>query len=160
MVVALTVRQWHALHTVTKTTEVLAALEAALGVDFTVETDRYRLRETIAAILRPWFADRTFTEVSALLDDAQVLWSRYRSIHEAVEDFRSRNEESVLGTVEQPGIGPVMAARSPLRGGEDYGDIAAAPVLGQHTDEVLAQVLGLDAAQVGRLHDAGTVNGP
>ena len=66
----------------------------------------------------------------------------------------------MLGTVEQPGIGPVLAARSPLRGGAEYSDIAAAPVLGQHTDEVLAEVLGFDAAEVGRLHDAGTVNGP
>jgi 2-methylfumaryl-CoA isomerase len=35
-----------------------------------------------------------------------------------------------------------------------------APVLGQHTDEILMDVLRLDAASVGRLHDAGVVAGP
>jgi len=34
-----------------------------------------------------------------------------------------------------------------------------APLLGQHTDEVLLDVLGLDSGAVGRLHDAGIVAG-
>lgn len=157
MVVALTVRQWHALRTVTKTTDVFNALETALGADFEVETDRYRLRETIAAILRPWFADRTLTEVSQELDTAQVLWSRYRTMHEAVEQFRRSEGHTVLGEVDQPGIGAVVTARSPLRVGDGYGDVAAAPALGQHTDEVLTEVLGLSPGELGRLHDRAIV---
>ena len=35
-----------------------------------------------------------------------------------------------------------------------------APVLGEHTDEILAGVLGLGGAEIGRLHDAGIVAGP
>ena len=31
---------------------------------------------------------------------------------------------------------------------------APAPLLGQHTDEILQDVLGLSAAEVGSLHDA------
>ena len=34
---------------------------------------------------------------------------------------------------------------------------AAAPLLGMHTDEVLADVLGLSPAEIGRLHDDGVV---
>jgi len=37
--------------------------------------------------------------------------------------------------------------------------VEPAPRLGQHTDEVLAGVLGLSAAEIGRLHDAGVVAG-
>jgi 2-methylfumaryl-CoA isomerase len=43
---------------------------------------------------------------------------------------------------------------------EDRSATPPAPLLGQHTDEVLLEVLGLDAAAVGRLHDAGVVAGP
>ena len=34
------------------------------------------------------------------------------------------------------------------------------PSLGQHTDEVLSQVLGLEGGEIARLHDAGVVAGP
>jgi 2-methylfumaryl-CoA isomerase len=34
-----------------------------------------------------------------------------------------------------------------------------APVLGEHTDEILAEVLGLSESEIGRLHDAGIVAG-
>jgi 2-methylfumaryl-CoA isomerase len=35
-----------------------------------------------------------------------------------------------------------------------------APVMGQDTDVVLAEVLGMSSAQIGKLHDAGTIAGP
>ena len=35
-----------------------------------------------------------------------------------------------------------------------------APRLGEHTDEVLADVLGLPEHEIARLHDAGLVAGP
>jgi 2-methylfumaryl-CoA isomerase len=38
--------------------------------------------------------------------------------------------------------------------------VRPAPVLGQHTDEILADVLGLASGEIGRLHDAGVVAGP
>jgi len=159
MVVALTARHWDALRTVTNTEKVFSALEEALGVDLTVETDRYQLRETIAAVLRPWFAARTLSEVSRDLQAAQVLWSRYRSMSQTVGEFRDLRSPSVLAEVDQPGIGPVVSARSPLRTGAGYGESAVAPRLGEHTDEVLTEVLGLDTAELGRLHDRGIVSG-
>jgi 2-methylfumaryl-CoA isomerase len=35
-----------------------------------------------------------------------------------------------------------------------------APLLGEHTDEVLASVLGLSEGEIGRLHDQRVVAGP
>ena len=35
-----------------------------------------------------------------------------------------------------------------------------APRLGEHTDAVLSEVLGLSSAQIGRLHDTGIAAGP
>jgi 2-methylfumaryl-CoA isomerase len=160
MVVALTARQWEALRTVTHTQAVFAALEDALGVDLAVETDRYQLRETIAAVLRPWFSARTLAEVTRDLEAAQVLWSRYRTMPEVVSNFRDRSSPSVLAEVDQPGIGSVVSARSPLRNGPEYGCTAVAPRLGQHSDEVLAEVLGLSDAELGRLHDDRILGAP
>jgi 2-methylfumaryl-CoA isomerase len=44
--------------------------------------------------------------------------------------------------------------------GSDRQKPPGAPKLGEHTDEVLAGVLGLSGAEIGRLHDSGLVAGP
>ena len=38
--------------------------------------------------------------------------------------------------------------------------VRRAPLLGEHTEEILGDVLGLDPTEIGRLHDAGVVAGP
>jgi 2-methylfumaryl-CoA isomerase len=157
MVVALTPRQWVALRGVTATEKVFSALEEALDVDLDREEDRYQLRETIAAVLRPWFEARPLAEVSRELDAAQVLWSPYRTLRKAVADFRADAAPSVLEEVQQPGIGRVVSARSPLRQDASYGVARPAPSLGQDTDEVLAEVLGLADAELAGLHDRGVI---
>lgn len=157
MVVALTSRQWDALRKITETEAVFGALEGALGVNFAKEGDRYRQRETITAILRPWFEQRSFDEVSQALTDGHALWSRYRGMTEVVQDFRAAGSPSVLADVEQPGIGRVVSARSPIRFDAEYGTTATAPALGQHTDEVLEQVLGLSPSELGKLHDDNVI---
>lgn len=160
MVVALTARQWDALRKITGTEAVFAALEGALGVNLSDEGDRYRQRETITAILRPWFEGRSIDEVSQALTDGHALWSRYRSMTEVVRDFRCAESPSVLADVEQPGIGRVVSARSAIRFDAEYGATAVAPSLGEHTDEVLGQLLGLSPAELGKLHDDNVIGAP
>ena len=152
MVVALTPRQWEALCTATGTTEVFGTLERTLDADLATESERYRLREVIAAILRPWFAARTMAEVSDELNAAGVLWGRYRGMLDAITA-----PGSVLTTVDQPGAGRVVEARSPLRWNGRYAGVSVAPLLGQHTDEVLTDVLKLTSTEIGRLHDGGVI---
>ncbi|RDI55949.1 CoA transferase [Nocardia mexicana] len=159
MVVALTVRHWDALRTVTGTGKVFDALEETLGADFRTEADRYSYREIITATLRPWFAARPLADIDRTLSDAGVLWSRFRTVHEVAATFREQGAPAIFGEVEQPGVGRVLSTRSPLRIGAEYGDFAIAPGLGEHTDQVLTEILGLGDAELGRLHDAGIIDG-
>lgn len=159
MVVALTSRQWRGLVETTGTAEAIAGIEASLGVDLRREGERYRLRELISALLRPWFAARTVADAARELTAGHVLWSRYRSTADIVADLRDGTASAVLGEIDQPGIGPFFAARSPIRADEEYGPLAAAPRLGQDTETVLGEVLGLGDAQLDRLRDAGTIRG-
>ncbi|TSD92958.1 2-methylfumaryl-CoA isomerase [Skermania sp. ID1734] len=155
MVVALTPRHWDALRAVTNTDKVFAALEEALGADFRAESDRYAHRETIAAVLRPWFASRPLSQVSSELTAAGALWSPYRTLREVAAQCEGPDAPALITKVDQPGIGEVLSARSPVRDPTGYGDTATAPDLGENTDQVLAEVLGLSDTELGRLHDGG-----
>jgi 2-methylfumaryl-CoA isomerase len=159
MVVALTEPQWYALRDVTGTTEVFAALESAMDADLTEESERYRLRETIAAVLRPWFAARDLGEVSAELDAARVLWGRYTAMTDVVGQHR-RGAHPVLVDVALPDGTPSITARSPLRWNGEHGDPGRAAALGADTDAVLSDVLGLSTPEIGRLAAAGVIAAP
>ena len=64
-----------------------------------MEEERYRHRETIAAILRPWFAGRDLDQASAELDRARVLWGPYRGMADVAAAHR-RGAHPVLADIE------------------------------------------------------------
>jgi 2-methylfumaryl-CoA isomerase len=167
MVVALTEGQWAALCSVTGTGAVFSALEKALDADLTLEDERYRLRETIAAVLRPWFAARDSKQVADELDAARVLWGRYRGMTDVVA-AHARGTHPVLAHVlvpadeaprrEVPSQGlPSITARSPMRWDGAYGAPGDVHRLGADTAEVLAEVLGLSDAEIGSLVGKGVI---
>ena len=156
MVVALTERQWHALRDVTETGPVFSALEQVLDADLDSEGHRYRLRETIASVLRPWFLQRDFDTVRAMLDRAQVLWSPYLDMAETARAAREE-PDGVACELEQPGLGSMLATREPWRWNGPRSHPEAAPRLSAQTDDILQEVLGLTSAEIGRLRDQRVV---
>jgi 2-methylfumaryl-CoA isomerase len=162
MVVAISMNQWQTLVRSTGIEEHLPAVERAFGADFTKEEDRYRARDAIAALLMPWFEARTLAEIATTFDEHGVCWGPYQTFTQLLEDdWRVSEKNPVFGDVDQPGIGTLRTPASPLRFPTDP-PVAPlrAPLLGTHTDEVLADVLGLSETEIGRLHDDGLVDGP
>jgi 2-methylfumaryl-CoA isomerase len=156
MVVALTQRQWHALRDVTETGPVFSALEQVLDADLDSEGHRYRLRETIASVLRPWFLQRDFDTVRSMLDRAQVLWSPYLDMAQTARRARL-DEESVAAEIEQPGVGPMLATGAPWRWNEHVRRPEPAPRLAEQTEQVMAEVLALSTVEIGRLREQGVL---
>lgn len=162
MVVGLTATQWACLLKATGLSEAVAALGARLGVNLDDEGHRFQARGALATLFDPWFAARTLAEVSAVFDIHRVTWGPYRTVRQAIGcDADLSIAHPMFSMLEQPGIGTYLAPACPL----DFGAVprlpaAPAPALGQHTDEILLEVLGLSSAQVGALHDAGVVAGP
>jgi 2-methylfumaryl-CoA isomerase len=161
MVVALTGRQWTALQEVTGTTEAFRSLQSVTGHDLSSEDGRFGARDIIAAVLRPWFEARTLEQVREAFDGTGVSWGPYQTFRQLVEeDPRASEENPMFSTIEQPGIGEYLVPASPL-------ELTAAgrlpprhaPELGEHTEEILAGVLGLGEGEIGRLFDAGVVAG-
>lgn len=162
MVVGLTDMQWSTLVKATGIVEAIGALSSRLSLDLNDEGNRFRAREEIAALLDPWFAARTLSEVRVSLDAARVTWSPYRTVRQAIaDDVDLSTSNPMFEMLEQPGVGAFLAAGSPLSFSRVARvPVAPAPRLGEHTDEILLDVLRLSEADVGLLHDDGIVAGP
>jgi 2-methylfumaryl-CoA isomerase len=64
----------------------------------------------------------------------------------------------MFSTVLQPGVGEMLAAGIPLDfSARERLPARPAPRLGEHTEEVLHELLGLPPEEFGRLHDRGVV---
>jgi 2-methylfumaryl-CoA isomerase len=157
MVVGLTDRQWRGL---VKVTGIGPALELE-GLRLDGEGDRWHARDRITAHLAPWFAARPIADVASLFDAAGLTWGPYRTFAEAVaEDPDLSAANPIFDLVEQPGIGAFLTPGSPVNwSGFDRAAVTPAPRLGQHSEAVLADVLGLGSRQIGALFDKGIVAG-
>lgn len=162
MVIAISARQWKSLVQACGIQDAMTALEAEKKLDLALEADRYAVREEIVASVAPWFATRNLSEVAMAFDAAGVCWGDYKSARELVAgDRRVSFENPIFETIETVGAGRHIAAGATARfSGIERGPVIAAPVLGEHTDAVLAEVLGLSGEAIGKLHDRGIVAGP
>ena len=162
MVVGLTSRQWQNLVEATGIHDACAQIEKLMGVDLSEEGNRFAAREVIGAVLKPWIISHTLAEVAEIFDAHDVCWGPYQSFTELVaSDRRCSAENPMFDLVTQPGIGTYLMPGSPLAfSGCDRLPARPAPTLGEHTDEVLGDILGLSDAAIGRLHDDGVIAGP
>lgn len=162
MVVGLTRRQWDGLCEVTGLKPEFDALGARLGLDLNREGDRFKAREEITALLAPWFRARQVEDFAKSFDENGVTWSVFRTFKQAVqEDPDLSRQHPMFSRVEQPGIGDYLVPGSPFEFGEfERSTPVRAPVLGEHTDEILSGILGLGDHEISKLHEAKVVAGP
>jgi 2-methylfumaryl-CoA isomerase len=162
MLVAITPKQWTSLVEALDIAATVSAIEAELGVSFAREGDRYRHRSRLFDVIARAAGSLTLDEAAARLDQTGACWSIYRPLSQAI--------------TEEPGFvagNPVFGERAHPAGhayptpgaagtfpGLDRASAPRAPRLGEHTDEVLADLLGMSSGEIARLHDAGTVAGP
>jgi 2-methylfumaryl-CoA isomerase len=146
MVVTLTARHFTDLAAVTGLAETLTGLETLLGADFSQDSDRYEHREVIASLLAPWFERHTIGQIADAFAGTTVLWDRYRTFAELAAD-PALLDNPLLRLIDQPGVGPVLAAGSPLAQLGTIGEVSPAPLLGADTAAVLSELLGDQGVQ-------------
>ena len=162
MIAAISSGQWVSLVKACAMEKEIADLQQSRGLNFGHEVERYEAREAIATIVEAWSRGRTFAEVQETFDRHRVCWGVYRTTRDLLEhDPRVGISNPVWEQIDTAGVGRHLAAGSAVRAMEESRTATvSAPVLGQHTDEILHEVLGLDSGAVGQLHDSGIVAGP
>lgn len=162
MVVAVTPRQWTGLVAALKLKEPIYALETELGVRFAEnEGARFYHRHRLIPLVEEAIGQIDAAQLSVEFQAHAVCWAPYQSLHEAINrDAYFSSENPMLSNLDHPSGLRYLAAGSAATIPEDRRrPPQAAPVLGRDTQQVLSDLLGLSAGQIGELRSAGLVGG-
>jgi crotonobetainyl-CoA:carnitine CoA-transferase CaiB-like acyl-CoA transferase len=124
---------------------------------YRTNADRVRNRETLIATLQEVFLARTYEEWEPLLLGQGIPVGAINNIAQVVEHPQVA-ARGALVEVDHPAAGKVRMVGVPVRLSETPGSVRTpAPRLGEHTDEVLGSLLGLDAAAIAALRASGAL---
>jgi 2-methylfumaryl-CoA isomerase len=162
VITAFTPRHWTVLVEAVEIADEVAQLEAANGWNLKDEADRWAGRDEIVVLIKPWINEHSLQEIREIFDEAGVCWGPYQSFAQAIEeDPRVSPNNPMFDNVTHPGIGDVLTAGSPIDfSGADRTSPGVAPILGEHTEQVLAEELGLLDPQIGALIEKGIAGVP
>ncbi|GAA4231823.1 CaiB/BaiF CoA-transferase family protein [Actinomadura meridiana] len=137
--------------------EVLGLGELAADPELTANEGRVAQRERVTAALAEAIGRRPRNELAEALRAVDVPVGEVKSAREALSDPHL-GARGMVGHFDHPTEGRFSALRTPLRlDGADYPEPGVPPLLGADTEDVLADLLGLDRDEIARLHDEGTI---
>ena len=121
---------------------------------FSTPGDRVRNWDALMARIAEWTRTRTAADCETALMAAGVPASRYRTVREAMEDPQLAFREAF--SVVEDAAGPFRVVRGPYTmSGTSTAVRGHVPALAEHTEALLRDVAGLDAAAIARLRDEG-----
>jgi crotonobetainyl-CoA:carnitine CoA-transferase CaiB-like acyl-CoA transferase len=129
----------------------------ALGRDprFATFADRRAHKAELIPVLTARFRERTTAEWLDRLR-GRVPCAPVNTLAQALDDALVR-ERGMIVEVEHPQLGVLREVASPIRTAGVTGPTAPAPRLGQHTDEILRELLHYDAARITALRRSGAL---
>ncbi len=162
ILVAITARQWSGLVRALNLREAVAALEAGAGVSFAEEGARFIHREALFQLVQTAVSAMPHAELVKVLDASGVCFETYRTLDDAIAKepgFISGNPAFAIQSHPSGRKYPTGGAPATFPSMERRG-ASSAPRLGEHTEEVLAEVLKLPEHEIARLHDQRVVASP
>jgi crotonobetainyl-CoA:carnitine CoA-transferase CaiB-like acyl-CoA transferase len=130
----------------------------AVGRDprFATFADRRAHKEALVTVLAARFAERTTAEWLARLR-GRVPCAPVNTIAQALADEQVRAREMIV-EVKHPRLGVLREVASPVKTAGTPPP-RPAPGLGEHTEEILRDLLGYDPARIAALRASGALNG-
>jgi len=114
-------------------------------------------REQVNALISEFTVTRTVAELVEIFTHHQVPHAPILGVLDALQQPQALAREMVVDT-EHKTLGKIPIVNRPIKFPGDKQPIPSAPaVLGEHTDEILAQVLGMSEEQIAELRDSKTV---
>ena len=156
MVAALTAKQWAGLVRAFDIEAAIAELEQRLGVRFADgDRPRFEHRQALFELFQSVADGLDYADLERRMAAEGTTFERYRTAHEAANDPVLVADNPLFAqTADNPSGFAYPAPRSFANlPGQSAGEPAPAPYLGEHTEQVLAERLGLSSGAIGDLVD-------
>jgi crotonobetainyl-CoA:carnitine CoA-transferase CaiB-like acyl-CoA transferase len=135
--------------------QVIGRADLASAEIYATGPDRIRRRDELFAILGEAFVQQPWSYWQPRMRDAGVPCGQVRTVGEAIRSPEARDRK-LVSRIPHPKAGWVPNVRLPIRYSRTpVVDPVAAPAVGQHTEEVIREILGHDAARLAQLAEAG-----
>lgn len=161
MITAITARQWTGLLKSLDLVDAVAFVEAELGVSFKRDEGlRYTHRERLFPLVEAAVAQVGFDDLKSRFAANGVCWAPYRTLSDALQN---EPRFSVNGPIFDANVSHPSGRSYPAPGaaasfsGMARTPVQGAPRMGAHTEQVLAEQLGMSSSEIAALFDAGTV---
>ena len=111
---------------------------------------------SIFATVEDWTKTLTKFEVMDILNKYDIPCGPILSMKEIAED-KSLYETGTLVEVEHPTRGSYLTVGNPIKLSDSPTEVTRSPLLGEHTDEILRDVLGFDEQSITQAHESGAL---
>jgi len=139
--------------------QVIDRADLAEAQAYATGPDRIRRRDELFAILGEAFAQQPWSYWQSRMRAAGVPCGQVRTVGEAIRSPEARERE-IVTRIPHPKVGWVPNVRLPIRYSRTpIVDPVAAPAVGEHTNEVLRDLLGYDQDRLAEVAAAGAFGG-
>ena len=124
--------------------------------EWSTPQDRLPKLDKCFEMIEEWTKTKTKFEVMETLNPLNVPCGPILSIEELI------NEDALMQTgtvveVDHPERGPYRTIGNPIKLSASPSEVIRSPLLGEHTHEILSEVLGYDASEIEQLSEAGAI---
>ena len=158
---AISPRQWAGLVKVLGIETDIAAIEKERNVSFDYDEGvRFEHRDVLYPLVTAKIVKWESSALKVALDEVGGCWGEYQTLRDAVDDPALVKGNPIFTEIKNPSgfTYPTPGSVATL-GGETRGVPKTAPILGQNSEDVLADLLGMGSGEIASLIDSGIVKG-
>ena len=123
---------------------------------FATPESRYEYRHEIDELITAWTSKRSKVEAMELLGNAGVPAGAVQTTAELIHDPYLR-EHGMFAQIDHPERGEMIIPGFPVKMSASDVKVEAAPLLGEHTDAIFTEMLGMTADELTRLRSQGVI---
>ena len=123
---------------------------------FDTHQGRVDYQEELEGYVQEWFSERTASEAEDALVQAGIITARVNDMPLLFKDRQIRARGDLID-LEVPGAGMCTFQGSPLHMSEAPVTYTRAPMVGEHNDQILAEILGKSPEQIDAYKQGGVI---